>query len=206
MRRLSLIFLLAFVAVSGLSATGFVLTPYTSYSAWATAVQAAGGGTVILTENFNTPGTLSIPGLAYVSTAGSVQCPGPDCDWDDTVGNGKTTVWSFGGYAFPIGWGGLFTVDAGGPGLKFTPIPIPGNGPFEPIILSSGGAADSFFGFVSDSQNAFSGVITESAIANQDQHYTLDDMVYNPEPATCLMLGSGLIGFIWAVRRRQKKA
>ena len=182
---------------------------YFKYDDWANAI----AGTTIYTETFgSSPGSLTAPGLAVTSTDGSIQCGSGNCYWGDTVGNGDTTVWNFNN-GNPVGWwvtawGGNFTIDGSGPGLKFTPIGYGGAGEFTPVVVHAAdliSANGNFLGFVSSAAHPFWEVQIDSAASGQSQAYTLDNMVYNPEPSTVVMLASGLLGFACVLNRRRKK-
>ncbi len=208
MKRLFSLFALVLAGISQLPAAT-TLFPYYSYTDWANAIS----GTGIMTETFDTGG-LAAPGLAVMSpTAGSIECGSGNCYWNDTVGSGDTTTWNFnngqsGGW-WVTAWGGYFTIDAGGPGLKFTPTGYGGTGEFNSVIVQSTdliAANGNFFGFVSNNAHPFWAVTTDSAVTGQTQHYTLDNMVYNPEPSTVLMLASGLLGLACVLKRRRRSA
>ncbi len=197
------IFLLLVLGLVGKVALCGTIIMYTNATDWETQVNTiTGGAYTIITDNFNS-GSVAAPVVVtstsggITNTDGSTPCGLTACLWNDTVGNGATTTW-FLNFAL-VGWGGTFNVDSGGPGLRFS---FTGNTPFNAQTVSAP-QTNQFIGFVVGETGSYFWDVTVDAAAAGTQHYTMDDMVYTPEPGAWLLLGTGLLGLCAAFRRRK---
>jgi len=231
MKKIFLLLLVGVFSVSVATAAPIVLLTFVDYGDWYTQVQAVGGGTTINEESFGDallfPGTVQAKDLvAMPGSVGSVLPNGSGGSYyDATVGNGATVTWNFnkGFWSwYVVGFGANYYMDPSTtPGLTFKAIPH-GNTLYAPVTLDGStvqtGAGShigetwvngGFFGFVveqrydDDPYWGFSSVVIDANSATDTQHFGMDNIVYNPEPSTYLMFGTGLLGLVYALRRRK---
>ena len=170
-----------------------IVTVYTDKTEWENAL-----GGQFMTEYFEDD--ILNPGVSFVSSESGHINPAEECYQDVLASlsqNEPATIWSFAPEI--TAYGGNWTL--GGPGGS-------GNSLLVYIADTSFYAGtipnsynDEFWGFISDTP--FTSVEVVGGEGTNQQHYSLDDMVYSqvPEPATMSLLALGVLAMI---RRRRK--
>ena len=167
---------------------------YTDKTAWESAL----GGS-FLTEDF-ADGQLNNTGVSYTSTASGHINPAQE-NYQDVLAHGSATApmttWTF--TPEIIAYGGDWTL--GGPGGSGNSLQVYLDSVYVGFISNSYGGE--FWGFISDTP--FTSVELIGGSGTNQQHYSLDNMVFSPVPvpAAAWLFGSGLIGLIGIARRKQ---
>ncbi len=175
---------------------------YTDKTAWESALDGQ-----FLTEDF-ADGQLNNSGVSYVSTSSGHINPTHE-NYQDVLASRSAsepmTTWSFSPEI--TAYGGDWTL--GGPGGSGNSLLVYVDGDYVGFISNSYGGE--FWGFISDTP--FSSVELIGGSGTNQQHYSLDNMVFAPVPAqanavvpiptAAWLFGSGLIGLISIVRRKK---
>jgi len=173
--------------------TAETVTVYTDKAEWENAL-----GGQFLTEEF-ADDELN-PGVSFVSTESGHINPAQE-NYQDVLAslsqNEPMTTWSFAPEI--TGYGGNWTL--GGPGGSGNSLLVYIAGDSTAVGSISNSYGGEFLGFISDTP--FTSVELIGGGGTNQQHYSLDNMVYSPvpEPGTLWLLSGGLIGFL-AWRRR----
>lgn len=161
---------------------------YTDKTTWENAL-----GGQFLTEDF-ADAQLNA-GVSFVSSESGHVNPAQECYQDvltSTSQNEPATTWDF--TPEITAYGGNWTL--GGPGGSGNNLLVYIVGVSSAVGSISNSYNGGFWGFISDTP--FTSVKLIGGRGTNQQHYSLDDMVYSPvpEPGTFLLLSAGLICFL----------
>lgn len=137
--------------------------------------------------------------------------------WSDSLKDSDFTQWNLSDPGTwldiaPSAWGATFDLKS----YPISPSPLT-YGPGLRVTLSSGdwavipGDTQGFWGIItvpgtrSNPGTRFTSVRLTAA-GSGTQKYTMDNMVYNPEPGTAVLIALGLVGVIHAARRRTRSS
>lgn len=195
MRILGMLGLMLAMCLSWASTVSAVTIVYTDKTAWEDAL-----GGQFLTEDFADDQLNT--GVSFVSSESGHINPAQE-NYQDVLTslsqNEPMTTWSF--TPEITAYGGNWTL--GGPGGSGNSLLVY----IDDSPLSLGTITNSyggeFWGFISDSP--FTSVKFIGASGTNQQHYTLDNMVYSPVPvpASVWLIGSGLVGLIGMARKKK---
>jgi hypothetical protein len=167
---------------------------YTDKTAWENAL-----GGQFLTEDF-AGGQLNNSGVSYVSTSSGHINPAQE-NYQDVLAHESATepmtTWSFSPEI--TAYGGDWTL--GGPGGSGNSLQVYVDSDYVGYISNSYNGE--FWGFISDTP--FSSVELIGGSSSNQQHYSLDNMVFSPVPvpAAVWLFGSGILGLVSIVRRKK---
>jgi hypothetical protein len=167
---------------------------YTDKTAWENAL-----GGQFLTEDF-AGGQLNNSGVSYVSTSSGHINPAQE-NYQDVLAHESATepmtTWSFSPEI--TAYGGDWTL--GGPGGSGNSLQVYVDSDYVGYISNS--YSGGFWGFISDTP--FSSVELIGGSGSNQQHYSLDNMVFSPVPvpAAVWLFSSGILGLVSIVRRKK---